>query len=278
MARELRGRVVLLTGGTSGIGRVATARLARRGACVVTCARDAERLRTVVAGLPGEVHGVACDLVDADDREQLVQTVIDRHGRLDALVNNAGVGRVGPLMDLDAASIEQMVTVNLTAVADLTRLALPHLRRAGGDIVMLSSAAAWAPIPPLALYSATKAGVDGLVTALRREVPRDVRIHSVNPGPVRTEWLARAFGARPDEDDSERKLSFGVPPEWVAVQIEKCLTAYHSRSAAVPHLLGLARLTRVPPVGRVLDALIAPLAPSLARRTREYGRRIANRR
>jgi NAD(P)-dependent dehydrogenase (short-subunit alcohol dehydrogenase family) len=277
MERELRDTVVLVTGGTSGIGRACAARLARRGARVVTCARDAERLRRVIADMPGDVHGMACDLTDAGDRAKLVEAVIARHGRIDALVNNAGQGRVGLLTDLDATGIEEVVAVNVVAVADLTRLVLPHLQARGGDVVMMSSAAAWAPLPPLSLYSASKAGLDGLVVALRREVPRGVRVHSVNPGPVSTEWLARASGVRPGEDDGPRKVSFGVPPEWVAEQVEKCLTASRHRTAAVPRVLGVARLSRVPPIGRLLDVVLAPLAPAVVRWTRDYAQRVADR-
>jgi NAD(P)-dependent dehydrogenase (short-subunit alcohol dehydrogenase family) len=278
MQRELRDRVVLVTGGSSGIGRASAARLARDGARVVTCARDAGRLEAAVADLPGDVHGVACDLCDGGDRAALVDAVIARHGRIDALVNNAGQGRIGLLTDLDARAVEELIAINLVAVADLTRLVLPHLAAEGGDVVMLSSVAAWAPMPPLSLYSATKAGVDGLVAALRREAVPGVRVHSVNPGPVRTEWVARASGDRPGEQDGPHKLQPGVPADWVAEQVARCLTSSGPRTAAVPRVLGVARLSGVPPVGWLLDTVLAPVAPALARWARDYGRQVRERR
>lgn len=272
MGRELRDRVVLVTGGTSGIGRAAVERLAQRGARVVTCARDGDRLRA--AGFPAGVQAVAGDLAHRADRAALVDAVLDRHGRIDALVNNAGQGRVGLLSELDADDVEQLVAVNFLAVADLTRLVLPHLSR-GGDVLMISSAGAWAPLPPLSLYSATKAGVDGLVTALRREVPRGVHVHSVNPGPVDTEWLARTAGVQPGE--GPKALSGGVPAAWVAAAVEQCLTSSRSRTIAVPRGLGLARLTGVPPIDRLVDAVVAPFAPTIVRLTQDYRDRIATR-
>jgi short-subunit dehydrogenase len=251
-------------------------RLAGRGARVVTCARDADRLGEV--DFPDGVHVVAADLTVRGERAALVDAVLERHGRIDALVNNAGQGRVGLLTDLDADDVEEVVAVNLVAVADLTRLVLSRLGGDGageGDVVMISSGAAWVPLPPLSLYSATKAGVDGLVTALRREVARGVRIHSVNPGPVDTEWLARSVGLRPGE--GPKALSGGVPASWVAAAVEKCLTASASRTLAVPRGLGVTRLTALPPFDRAINAVLAPLAPAIVRLGRRHRDRVADR-
>lgn len=263
---------MLVTGGTSGIGRATVERLAARGARVMTCARDADRLRA--ADLPAGVHTVAADLTVRDDRAALVDAVLERHGRIDALVNNAGQGRVGLLTDLGADDVEQVIALNLIAVADLTRrvLTLPGTAR---DVVMISSGAAWIPLPPLSLYSATKAGVDGLVTALRREVARGIHIHSVNPGPVDTEWLARSVGVRPGE--GPKALSGGVPASWVAAAVEKCLTASTSRTLAVPRGLGVTRLTGLPPFDRALNTVLAPLAPAIVRWGRGHRDRVAGR-
>lgn len=271
--RSLRGRVVLVTGGSAGIGRVTARRLAARGARVVVCGRDRDRLDAAVAGVP-ELLAVRCDVTDADDRERLVSTVVERCGRIDAVVNNAGRGAVGRLVDLDAATVEDLVAVNFTAVAEVTRLVLPHLADRGGDVVMISSVGAWAPVPPLSLYSATKAGVSGLASALRREVPRGVRVHVLCPAPMRTEWLARDQQGRPSETEAPAKVSFGAAPERVAVAVERCLTGRWSRTAAVPRWWGVTRLASVPPVSRVLDAVLTPVAPSLARAVAGYGKRL----
>ncbi|MGX7827980.1 SDR family oxidoreductase [Actinokineospora sp. 24-640] len=268
--RSLRDRVVLVTGGSAGLGEATARLLSERGARVVICGRDQRRLDAALDRMPG-VDGVRCDVTRATDRDGLVDAVLDRWGRLDALVNNAGHGQVGRLDDLDPAEIDDIVAVNFTAVAQLTRLALPHLRERGGDIVMISSLVGAVPIPPLSLYSATKAGVDGLVTALRRETPHGVRVHAICPGPMRTEWLVRAVQDRPTNAEAPHRLSAGFPPDRVADQVARCLTAHHSRTVSVPRWWAPARLATLPPISRALDLTLAPLAPWLVKFARRYG-------
>ncbi|GLY50404.1 SDR family oxidoreductase [Lentzea sp. NBRC 102530] len=193
--RSLAGTVVLITGGTAGIGRTTARLLARNGAHVAICGRDQERLDAALREIP-RAWGMCCDVTVPADRERLVRAVAERFGRIDALVNNAGQGRVGKLGDLTGDQVSTLVDVNFTAVADLTRLVLPAFGARGGHVVMMSSVSAWVPIPPLSLYSATKAGVLGLALGLRREVPRGVRVHVVCPGPIRTEWLSRELNGR----------------------------------------------------------------------------------
>jgi NAD(P)-dependent dehydrogenase (short-subunit alcohol dehydrogenase family) len=261
MTRSLTDRVVVLTGITAGIGRVTALRLVDRGARVVGCTRDVADLEPF-AGLTA----VEADITDPAGRERLVATALSAHGRIDALVNNAGIGWVGLVEDMPAEAVRPVVDTNLTAAMDLTRRVLPGmLARGDGDIVMISSVAAWVPTPSLAVYSGTKAGVDGFAQALRREVgARGVRVHTVNPGPVRTEWLPRSAGSVPGEPDRMTRLGPGVPPDWVARAVEGCLTRSWSRTVAVPRALGVARLALVPGVGRVLDLALAPAATRIA--------------
>jgi NAD(P)-dependent dehydrogenase (short-subunit alcohol dehydrogenase family) len=262
--RDLVGRVVLVTGGSAGIGRATATCLAERGADVVVCARGKQRLEEAAREMPGALAVVA-DTTSADDRERLVGAAVAAYGRLDAVVLNAGQGWVGLVEDMPVADVERLVAVNLTATMALAQVALPHLlasaaaRAAGADIVVVSSVAAWSQVPPLTVYCATKAGVQGFVRGLRREVAaRGVRVSSVNPGPVRTEWLARGHGHPPRSDaDAHGRLSVGIPPSRVARAVTDCLRSPWSRSASVPRVLGLARLGEVPPVDRVLDLALS---------------------
>ena len=175
------GRVVLVTGGSAGIGRATVTRLARDGARVVTCARGGDRLEQSVGGLAG-VSTVVADVADAADRARLLDRVLDEHGRLDAVVLNAGLGWAGLVEDMPGDAVERLIGLNLTGVVELTRIALPHLldaaaRRGRADVVTVASAAAWSQVPPLTVYSATKAGVQGFVKGMRREVTaRGVRV------------------------------------------------------------------------------------------------------
>jgi NADP-dependent 3-hydroxy acid dehydrogenase YdfG len=260
---DLHDRVVLVTGGSAGIGRATVARLSRAGARVVTCARDGDRLAEAVAGLPA-VTPVVTDVADGTDRELLVRRAVEAHGRLDAVVLNAGLAYAALVEDTPGEVVEGMVATNLTGVVELTRLALPHLltsaaERGRGDVLVVSSSAGLSQVPPLTVYSATKAGVQGFVSGLRREVTaRGVRVHSVMPGPVATEWMARGHGSPPASDaDARGRLTPGIAPEQVAGAVTRCLTSYWSRSVAVPRVMGLARLGEVFPVNRVLDVVVS---------------------
>src|SRR4051794_6242391 len=129
---DLAGRVVLVTGGSAGIGRATVRRLAAAGALVVTCARDGERLAEAVSGLPG-VTGVAADVADPADRTRLVAAVVQRHGRLDAVVLNAGLGWAGLVEDMPGEAVAGMVALNLTGAVEVTRVALPYLLAAARE-------------------------------------------------------------------------------------------------------------------------------------------------
>ena len=160
---------------------------------------------------------MVADVADAADRAALVDRVLDEHGRLDAVVLNAGLGWAGLLEDMPGEAVEGIVALNLTGAIELTRLSLPHLLAAAGehgraDVVAVSSVAAWSQVPPLTVYSATKAGLHGFVKGLRREVTaRGVRVHTVNPFFVQTEWLARGHGHPPESDaDARDRLSRGM--------------------------------------------------------------------
>jgi NAD(P)-dependent dehydrogenase (short-subunit alcohol dehydrogenase family) len=270
---DIRGRVVLVTGGSAGIGRSVVSRLAASGARVVTCARHGARLTEALAGVPG-VTGMVADVASGADRVALVQRVVEEHGRLDAVVLNAAIGYAGLVEDTPADAVTTMVDTNLTGVVDLARLTLPHLLasaadRGRGDLLVVASAAALSQVPPLTIYSATKAGAHGFVKGLRREVTaRGVRVHSVMPGPVATEWLVRGRGAAPgSDDDAEGRLSRGIRSERVAEQVVRSLTSYWSRTVSVPRWMGLARLGEVPPIDRLLDMTLSRQTDRIRRTT-----------
>jgi NAD(P)-dependent dehydrogenase (short-subunit alcohol dehydrogenase family) len=270
---DLRDRVVLVTGGSTGIGRAVVHRLAAGGARVVACARDGARLTEAVASVDGAT-AVPADVSSPADRVALIDRVVAEHGRLDAVVLNAAIGYAALVEKTPQDAVETMIATNLTGVVDLTRLALPHLlaaaaERGRADVLVTASSAALAQVPPLTIYSATKAGAHGFVKGLRREVTaRGVRVHSITPGPVSTEWLVRGRGAPPVSDpDAEGRLSPGIRPERVAEQVARSLGCYWSRTVAVPRWMGLARLAEVPPVDRTLDMVLSRQAHRIQRIT-----------
>jgi NADP-dependent 3-hydroxy acid dehydrogenase YdfG len=272
MSRVLAGRTALVTGVTSGIGRATAERLLAAGMLVAGCARDADRLHLVARELTGLVP-LPADVRDAAQRTALVDAVVARWGRLDVLVNNAGVGWVGSVVDMTADDVERLYATNTTAVADLTRLALPHLlARGDGDVVQVSSSAIWATLPPLTVYASSKHAVDGFTEGLRREVAgRGVRVHSVNPGFVSTEFLARARGQEPAE--GEAPTSPGTSADAVAKAIRTQLERGDGRTVAVPRYMGAGRLLSLPGVSHVFDLFVRANAGRMA----GLGRRVADR-
>lgn len=190
------GKVAVITGASSGIGRAAAQRFARDGARLTLVARDRARLSAVAEELGGD--GVAAivvaDLARAEERAGVVPAAVARWGRLDVLVNSAGVIGAGSLATTERAAWDAMLELNLHATADLMRAALPHLEATGGCVVNVSSVAGLRAFPGIISYAVSKAAVDQLTRCAALELgPRGVRVNAVNPGVVVTELHRRAY-------------------------------------------------------------------------------------
>jgi short-subunit dehydrogenase len=198
---ELNGRTVLLTGATGGIGRPTARRLAAAGARVVLVARSAQPLQALAAEITaagGLAHGVACDVVRAEDCARAVDEGVRRFGGLDALVNNAGIGYMRTLVEATEEEIGRQLDVNLLGTVRMTRAALPALlRRRDAALVNVASLAARIAPPYYGYYSATKYALAGLTESWRRELrPRGMRVTLLLPAAVETPFLERAGRAR----------------------------------------------------------------------------------
>lgn len=182
---RLAGRVALVTGSTSGLGRAIAHRLAGEGATVVVTGRDADRGAVVAAEVGGTF--LAADLADEAAATALVDDAATAHGRLDVLVNNAVASvTAAPVDEVATADWEAALRVNVTAPMWLCRAAAPHLRRAGGGaIVNVSSRAAERASPGLAAYVASKGALNALTRALAVDLAADgIRANTVAPGYV----------------------------------------------------------------------------------------------
>jgi len=192
---EFDGQVALVTGASSGIGRATALRLAHGGARVALVARDRARLEQ----LARELGDDRARVLVADLREQRLRTEVVRHcvahfGRLDVLVNAAGVIGAATLAASTNAQWQEMIELNVIAVVDLMRAALPHLRAAHGCVVNISSVAGARAFPGITPYAVSKAAVDQLTRCVALELGADgVRVNAVNPGVVVTELHRRGY-------------------------------------------------------------------------------------
>jgi short-subunit dehydrogenase len=266
----LRGRVVLVTGASSGIGEGAAHALVQHGAKVALVARSAAKLEALARVLGGPEHAVSFPL-DVTDRQALAQLparVKGAFGRLDVLINNAGAHHRGPLRERTAAEIAQMVDTNLTAPLLLTHAALPHLE-ADGVIVNVASLAGKVPLPGAAAYSSTKFGLRTFGRALDFELQlegRAVRVVNVSPGPVDTGF----FG---DDLDRVADLTFSQPLSDVGDVVDAIVRAIGRPEVGeidVPAVSGvLSTLAYLSP--RLYAALRPLMAKVGARNKARYG-------
>lgn len=183
---EFGGKVALVTGGSTGIGRAVVDRLADDGASVVFCGVDA------AAAFEGErVTGVVADVRRAADLRDLVDLAVTRHGGLDIVVTCAGVQRYGTVVDTPEDIWDEVMDVNLKGVYLTCKAAIPELKaRGGGSIVVMSSVQAFASQARVAAYTASKAALNGLTRAMALDhAPDGIRVNVVCPGSVDTPML-----------------------------------------------------------------------------------------
>lgn len=198
---QLGSRVVLITGGVRGVGAGISAVFAAQGATVVTCARRP------VEGSPYEFH--SCDIRDDDSVRALIDAIVERHGRLDVVVNNAGGSPFVLAADASAKFSTKIIELNLIGALSVSTHANAVMQNqdSGGCIVNISSVSGHRPTPGTAAYGAAKAGIDNLTSTLAVEWAPKVRVNSVVVGMVETEQSELFYG----DADSIAAISKNVP-------------------------------------------------------------------
>lgn len=226
MSDNLDNRVVLVTGASSGIGRATALALSRAGAVVAVGARRRDRLQSLAGEAPGEMVTLELDVTDPESVNQAIAATVERFGRLDGLVNNAGLMQAGMILGADTREWVRMVETNLLGSMYAVHAALPHLIETRGAIVQVSSTSGRIASMGSGVYAATKFGISAFSESLRQEVTgRGVRVVLIEPGFVATELTSHITDpvmreAAADIGQSMRTLA----PEDIAQAVVYALT------------------------------------------------------
>ncbi len=219
MNADNQGKVVLITGASSGIGEATALYLAARGMHVILGARRTERLEALAARIAGEGGSAAVrslDVTSLESMQEFVAFALERHGRIDVIVNNAGVM---PLSKLEAGKVDEwnrMIDVNVRGVLHGIAATLPVMQRQrSGQVINLASIGAYTVSPTAAVYCATKFAVAAISEGLRQEVGGDIRVTVVSPGVVESE-LAESISDPGGREEMRAFRQVAIKPEAIA--------------------------------------------------------------
>jgi NAD(P)-dependent dehydrogenase (short-subunit alcohol dehydrogenase family) len=256
----LDGKVVVITGAARGIGEQLARTVAARGARVALLGLEPERLEQVAGDIAGAFAHVV-DVTDADALNAAAEAVVDRFGRVDVVVANAGIAAGGPLLLADAATYDRVIEVNVLGSVRTVRAFLPHLVASKGYVLQIASLAAIVPGPMLSAYCASKSGVEAFAHALRGEV----RHHGVDVGIAYLTWtdtdMVRGIAEHPGLEGMRRSLPWpfnrtaplgpavarladGIEERRLHLYAQRWLGAVYWARAVLPFALGTRIVAR----------------------------------
>jgi NAD(P)-dependent dehydrogenase (short-subunit alcohol dehydrogenase family) len=219
---DLTGQTAIVTGAATGIGEAIARRLARAGATIAVADLNAEGARAVAASIGGESFGVGIDISRSDSVGPVVADILSRRGRIDVLVNNAGLaGKAAPLWEQTDEDWQRIIAVNMTGVFNCSRAVIAHMReRKYGRIVSIASIAGKEGNPNMTGYSATKAAVIGFTKSLAKEVALDgICVNSVSPAVIQTKILDQLTPAQVDYMTERIPMRRTGKPEEIAAVV-----------------------------------------------------------
>ncbi|WP_341348387.1 SDR family oxidoreductase [Paenibacillus sp. FSL H3-0469] len=218
----LQGKIVVITGASSGIGALTAQMLSGLGAVPVLLARSRDKLQAVAAGIQGE-HGLfICDVTDEAAVKHTFAEILEQYGRIDILLNNAGYGKFAAFTEMESEEFADMMDVNYMGIVRCTKAVVPHmLTRGSGQIVNVASMAGKIGTARSVSYTATKHAVLGFTNALRQELRKSgIIVSAVNPGPIATEF----FKTADPSGNYERSVSrIMMTPQHVSAKIVKLM-------------------------------------------------------
>ncbi len=258
MSEQFRDKVVVITGASAGVGASAARQFAANGAKLVLAARGAEALEAIASEFGDRAIACTLDVADQAACRELLHRAEEHYGAIHVLVNNAGCNHRGPLIEIEADDLAQIVDVNLRAPVVLSRLVIPYLKRAGGgSIVNVASIAGKIPVPDEATYSATKFGLRAFSRALADELIADgITVSCVSPGPIDTGFIMEHLDKVPDYFFSQPIST----ASQVAELIVKC-AADGRQERTIPVSTG-----KLATAGYLIPSLARILRPALARK------------
>lgn len=215
----IKGKSIIITGASSGIGAATTRLLAREGARLVIVARRKERLEALKAELPeAEIIVVEADVTDYEGLKRAADEAISAYGRIDAIYNNAGIMPINALSKLERDEWEQMLNVNVMGVLNGIAAVLPAMtEQKNGHILVTDSVLGHVVVPNLAVYSATKFALRAIMEGLRQEQHNNgIKTSLISPGVVHTEIYASTSDTDHRQEQLETEQAIGLDPEQVA--------------------------------------------------------------
>ena len=216
----VNGKVVAITGASSGIGEASALLLAESGAKLVLGARGTDRLQALadrIVASGGDAVWVRTDVKQRGDLSQLVKLACDRYGKLDVLISNAGVGPISPLDELRVEDWEDMIDINLKGVLYGIAAALPVFRRQGfGHFINTASTAAHRVVPNMAVYAGTKIAVRAISEGLRQEAGDKLRVTVISPGFTRTNLAESMTNQQVKAQTVASMEKFAISPDAIA--------------------------------------------------------------
>ncbi|MVN92712.1 SDR family oxidoreductase [Mucilaginibacter aquatilis] len=232
MENVIAGKVVVITGASSGIGKATAELLAAQGAKVVLGARRAERLENIVQSIRnngGDAAYAETDVTNCKDLKLLVALAVKQYGQLDVIVNNAGIAQLNPMEETDIAGWEQMIDVNIKGTLYGIGAAMPEfLKNGSGHFVNIISTAGIAIVPTMGVYAGTKNAVRTISEALRQESQGRWRVTGISPGYVATEFVSniKNDAIRSASQDTADKIS--ITPESIAQAVAYAISQPHN--------------------------------------------------
>jgi 3-oxoacyl-[acyl-carrier protein] reductase len=223
LTMSLAGQTALVTGGSKGIGRAICLALAREGANVVITARHENEIKDTMDKLKAmnsESLAIQADVRSEENVRRLISIIIDKFGRLDILINNAGVACKKRLEDTTLEEYEKIMDTNLKGVFLCTKYAIPYIRESkNGKIINISSVGGIHGLPEFSIYCASKFGVNGITESIASELIGEIKVYSICPGAVDTDMYMSIYSDRPrlkPENIAEKVLELASPDSKVA--------------------------------------------------------------